>query len=166
MRVVRSFLKILRVTTKPTHIKEAASVELPRDAATIWSFMWDPASSVKTEESTELGVTLPGTLQGLGEIQVFITRTADGRVGSLQEVVELDPGRRAVTRSLNSSYRTYGALTIEVLGPSSCRLTQEFWVDLPPGLEVAWVRQYRDSFKRQLNLLMLRLSELAPTLPT
>ncbi|MBG0561347.1 hypothetical protein [Actinoplanes aureus] len=156
-----AFLKVIRTTTKPVQVKEAASVELRRDAAAMWSFMWDPASSVVIDETTEIGVTLPGSPHGVGEIQVFIQRTAGGRRGVLHEVVELEPGRRAVTRSLASAVPAFGALTIESLGPGSCRLTQEHWVDLPAGVPVALVQECRDSCQRELRKMMSRLSELA-----
>ena len=95
-----SFLTILRTTTKAVRVKEAGSIDLPRNAAVMWSFMWDPASSVEIDEEAEIGTTVPGSPRGLGEIQVVIRRTAQGREGVLHEVVELEPGRRAVTRSL------------------------------------------------------------------
>jgi hypothetical protein len=110
-----AFLKITRTTTKPVQVNEAASVELPRDASAMWSLMWDPASSAEIIGG-EMGVTLPGSPRGLGEIQAFIRRTADGREGLLHEVVEFEPGRRAVTRSLAAGYPAYSTLTIESLG--------------------------------------------------
>jgi hypothetical protein len=161
MRAMRTRLVIVRTTAKAIQVKEAASVELPQDASAVWSFMWDPASSVKLSETTEIGITLPGSPQGVGEIQAVIERTANGRTGNLHEVVEFEPGRYAVTRSLVSAYPSYGALTIEPLGPASCRLTQEFWVDIPADVPVATVRDVRDGCKDVLRRMIFRLTELA-----
>jgi hypothetical protein len=158
---VRSRLRIVRTTAKPVQVKEAASVELPQDASAVWSFMWDPASTVKLFGTTEIAVTLPGSPPGLGEIQAFIERTTNGRVANLHEVVEFEPGRRAVTRSLVSAIPEYTTLTIEPLGPASCRLTQEFWADIPAGVPVATVRPIRDGYRKVLRTLVLRLTELA-----
>ena len=128
--------------------------------------MWDPASSVEIDEETEIGTTVLSSPRGLGEIQVVVRRTAQGREGVLHEVVELEPGRRAVTRSLVSLYPSFGALTVEPVGPASCRLTQEFWLDLPAGVPVALVRDTRKGCRQELHRLLSRLSELAPGLPT
>lgn len=161
------FLRIIRTTTKPIQVREAASVELPREAAVMWSFMWDPASSIEFDETVETGVTLPGTPAAeVGEIQAFIRRTANGREASLIEVLELEPCRRAVTHSLTAWCSEYHVLTIEPLGPGSCRLTQEFWADLPAGIPRAAVREWQSNSKHRLRGLMERLSELAPRIPT
>ena len=158
MRIRR---RILRVTANPVRVKEAASVELPQGAPAVWSFMWDPASCVKLFETTEIGVTLPGSPKGVGEIQVTVDRTDHGRVGNLHEVVEVEPGRRAVTRSLVSGCPSWGALTIESLRPDACRLTQEFWADIPAGVPVETVHQLHDDYKKMLGVMMRRLAELA-----
>jgi hypothetical protein len=123
--------------------------------------MWDPASCVKLSEATELGVTLPGGQRGVGEVQATINRTPNGRVGNLHQVVEFDPGRRAVTRSLVSWFPSWAALTIEPLGPDACRLTQEFWADVPAGVPVETVQHVRDGITDMLREMMRRLAELA-----
>ncbi|WP_328475265.1 hypothetical protein OHA21_18310 [Actinoplanes sp. NBC_00393] len=43
--------KVVRTTTKPVQVKEAASVELRQDAAAMWAFMWEPASTVALDEA-------------------------------------------------------------------------------------------------------------------
>jgi hypothetical protein len=158
------FWKIMRTTARPIRVEETAAVELPRSATTMWSFIADPASTVEFDESTEVGVILPGSPSGLGEIQVFIQRTAGGRIGSLLEVIEFEPGRRAVTRTLDSPNR-YGTVTVEPLGPDRCRLTQRLGVDVPAGAPAGHVRMYHEAYKQQLRSMMARLTELAPGLP-
>jgi hypothetical protein len=156
--------KIMRTTAQPTRVEEAATVELPRSAATMWSFIADPASTAEFDESTEVGVILPGSPLGLGEIQVFIQHTDGERTGAVLEVIEFEPGRRAVTRTLDSPSR-YGTITVEPLGPGRCRLTQKFSVDVPAGAPAALVRMYHEGYKQQLRTMMARLTELAPGLP-
>ncbi|MCY1137160.1 SRPBCC family protein [Actinoplanes sp. Pm04-4] len=153
-----ALFKITRITTKPVQVREAASVELARDAEAVWSFMWDPASAVRLNDM-ESGVLLPSRPRGLGEIQVFIQRTSAGRVGHLHEVVKFEAGRYAQTRNLSSAYPAYGALTIDPLGPGACRLTQEFWVDLPKGAPVSDVRDIREGIKYELRTLMSKLPD-------
>lgn len=155
---------MIRVTTRPVQVRETATVDLPQSAEATFSFMWDPASSLKLSDSVEVAVALPGR-EGVGEIQAFVERTPAGRMGVLHEVVELGPGRRAVTRSLVSWCPSWGALTIEAIGPDSCRLIQEFWADVPAGVQVGIDKQLRDEFRRRLESMMLRLSEWAARRP-
>ncbi len=164
IRRVPAFLKIMRITTEPTLISQAASVELPQSVAAMWSFMWDPASSTRLSPEVEAGFTLPGSPSGVGEVQVFVHRSSAGRAIQALEVIELEPSRRAVTRSLGTDYPSYGILTVEPAGPNSCRLTQEFRLTLPTGTPVTTVRHARDQYERQLRTLTTRLAALAPHL--
>jgi hypothetical protein len=95
---------------------------------------------------------------------VFLRRSPTGRSVQALEVIELEPLRRAVTRSLDTAYPIYGTLTIESLGPDSCRLTQEHRVTLPTGTPVATVRHARDLYTRTVRNLTNRLAVLAPHL--
>ncbi|UQU67583.1 SRPBCC family protein [Couchioplanes caeruleus] len=158
-----AFLKITRTTTRASRVRETGSVELPQAAATMWSFLSDPASSTKLNQA-ELGVTLPGSPQGLGEIQVAVFGTGNGRHARVHEVVELEPGRRAVTRSLTTTFPAYSVLSIEPTGPESCRLTQEFWVDVPAGIALDTVRAVKHNCHQELRTMMNLLSEVAPGL--
>lgn len=153
---------MIRVTADPVRVHEMATVDLPVDAETAFTFMWDPASTRTLFDSTEVAVSLPGCGQvgGVGEIQAFVERTPEGRIGLLHEVVEMTFGRRAVTRSLTYP-PTWGALTVEPLGPGSCRLTQEFWVDLPAGVPPGTDRTLREQFRRRLHALAVRLGAWA-----
>jgi len=158
---VRTRLRVVRTTAEPVQVRETASVELRQGASAVWAFMWDPASSVKLFETTDIGVTLPGIPQGVGEIQAFVERVENGRTGNLHEVVELERGRRAVTRSLASWYPSWSVLTIEPLGPDACRLTQEFRADIPAGVLAGTIQDVRDEYRDVLRRMMGRLTELA-----
>ena len=65
--------------------------------------VWRPETSVLVSDDCVMAFSVPGTPhRQVGEIQCHVMRTVDGaQVGSLLEVVELDPGRRAVTVSLS-----------------------------------------------------------------
>jgi hypothetical protein len=152
----RSRLRIVRVTTSPIQVRETASVDLPRDAETVWSFMWDPASSLELNDA-EVAAALPGK-RGLGEIQAFVHPGPGGRAGFLHEVIEFDPGRRAVTRSLVGWCPNGTVLTIEPLGPDWCRVRQEFWADFPAGVAPEMEPQQRRQYRQRLDLLMHRLA--------
>ncbi|MDG4803918.1 SRPBCC family protein [Micromonospora sp. WMMD980] len=143
----------------PVRVHETTTVDLPVNAETAFSFMWDPASTRTLFDSTEVAVTLPGR-SGVGEIQAFVQRTPEGRLGILHEVIEMEQGRRAVTRSLMYP-PTWGALTVEPLDPGSCRLTQEFWADLPAGVLAGTDRALRDQFRQRLHELAARLGAWA-----
>lgn len=163
---VFSVLKIVRVAAHPTQVTRAATVDLPRSPAVVWSFMAGPASATQFMEGIEAAVRFPGSPRGLGEIQVFLQRTASGRDIVAAEVIEFEENRRAVTRSLSAGYPSYGVLTVEPLGSDSCRLTQEFRVFLPAGTAVATVRHVRDHLTATLHTQMTRLAQLAPDLPS
>lgn len=164
---MRTRRRLVKVTTKPVHVRETASVDLPQNAEAVFSFMWDPASSLHLNDAVEVAVALPGR-RGLGEIQAFVERTPNGRFGVLHEVVEFDPGRRAVTRSLVGVCPTWAALTVEPRGAGACRLTQEFWADVPAGVQAGIDTQLRESFRQRLQAITVGLGEWAaqPSSPT
>ncbi|MET7469128.1 hypothetical protein ACFYON_17570 [Micromonospora sp. NPDC005686] len=155
---------MIRVTTTPVQVRETATVDLPTSAEAAFGFMWDPASSVAMHDSVELGVTLPGP-EGVGEIQAFVHRTPTDRMGVIHEVVEMEPGRRAVTRTLTAGCPSGGVLTVVPLGPDSCRLTQEFWLELPAGMPAGTDRQVRDEYRTRLAELTRRLAAWAAHAP-
>ncbi|MFI5930691.1 hypothetical protein [Actinoplanes sp. NPDC051494] len=140
-------------------------MELPRSAEVMWAFMASAASSVELQDDTESGVTLPGSPEGLGEIQVFIHQDGDVRWASAIEVVEFEAGRRAVTVGMGYELPAYVGLTIDPLGPDSCRVPQDIRIDFPPGSPVAEVRQRREGCQASLRSSVSRLVELAPGLP-
>jgi hypothetical protein len=77
---------------------------------------------------------LPGSPDGLGEIQAFVQHGPTGRSGAMLEVIDFETGRRAVTRDLTSAYPGGGELVIEPLGHDACRVTQMHCAQLPAGV--------------------------------
>ncbi|WP_157547392.1 hypothetical protein [Micromonospora aurantiaca (nom. illeg.)] len=141
------------MTTTAVQVRETATVDLPTSAEAAFGFMEDPASLEVLDDSIEIGVTLPGP-KGVGEIQAFVHRSPDGRLGIMHEVVEVEPGRRAVTRTLTSGYSSGGVLTVVPLGPDSCCLTQEFWAELPAGVLVGVDAQLRHEYRTWLAVVV------------
>ena len=145
---------LAKLTTEPTRVTESVTVDLGRPADEVFAVMWDPASPLG-DPTFETGFTLPGTpSQAVGEVQVQVRRDAEGRrVVQALEVVELEHGRRAVTRTVTSGGAGGGTLTVDPLSPSSCRLTQEVHVDLPALVLAALVAETRASVQAFLDRL-------------
>ena len=125
--------------------------------------MWDLAKQFALHGTVEMADTFPGTpVERVGEIQIFVNKDKDGRRwGSMLEVVELEPERRAVCRSLAEATPAWSVLTVEALGSEACRLTQGFWADLPAGVPMKYVRELRRHHKEGLQSMTRRLSDLA-----
>lgn len=75
----------------------------------LWRLVWDPATSTLVLDQVVSAFTVPGTpAWKVGEMQMHIVAGADGTlVGMIEEVVELGPGHRAVTRSLPPRRRAH-----------------------------------------------------------
>ena len=139
---------LVRCTVEPTTIRDSVTLEVATSADEAWRFMWDPASAPLWAP------TVPGTPErSPGEVQVFVRRAHPEapRTAGLIEVVELEEGRRAVTRSLASAFPTGGALRIEPVASAVCRVTQELGTDLPAGTAVTTVDAVRDGMRAELE---------------
>jgi hypothetical protein len=93
----------------------------------------------------------------LFKISRITTKPVQVREAASVELAQFEAGRYAETRNLSSAFPAYGALTIAPLGLGACRLTQEFWVDLPKGAPVSDVRDIRDGIEYELRTLMSKL---------
>ena len=76
----------------------------------LWDLVWDPATSPLVLDEVVAAFTLPGTpARQVGEMQVHIVAGEGGTlIGMIEEVVEVGPGYRAVTRV--QIHRTTGNL--------------------------------------------------------
>ena len=150
---------LVKLTAEPVQVREQASVELPKPASEMWSWIWDASSNVDLFDAA-LAVSLPGTPRGVGEVQVVIPRPEHNRIASVHEVVHLEPERRAVTRNLISGYPSGGELLVDSIGPEACRITQAFTAELPTGTQVAWIDELRETLRTALETMMRRMVEL------
>lgn len=150
---------LVKCTAEPVQVRVEASVELPRPAADLWSWMWDASSSIDLLDA-ELATSLPGTPRGLGEVQVVIHQREHNRMAYVHEIVAFEPERRAVTRSLVAGHPAGGELLIDSIAPGACRVTQAFTADLPAGTQVASIDDLRETLKEALATMMRRLVEI------
>jgi hypothetical protein len=157
---------IMKVTVHPVRLEDSVSVDLPRSTTEVWAFMEDPATTVALFETTEAAATLPGSPAGAGEILVAIEASERGRLANSSEVTELDVGRRVAYRSLSTWHPSGGEMSLEPLGPESCRLTQRLWADMPAGVCAKSVRTARKANRERLQEMTRRLAELAANTPS
>lgn len=99
-------------------------VDIDATVERVWAFVEDPANVHVLQPEAVSACWLPGlpgadgNAVGVGAVQATLLRSADGTVGMLNEVVEHEPGRRAVTRRLASG------LPAEDADPPALHLTQ------------------------------------------
>jgi hypothetical protein len=137
---MRTRRRWVRVLVEPVRVEESVTFEVPRGAVEVWDFMWDPQSLHVIEQEVTYAGTLPGTPAGqVGEVQVSMHHTGLERQLTALEVVAMEPGRMAMTRTLTAALPSGGRLDVEPTGEHSCRLTQSFHTDVPAGVEASYV---------------------------
>ena len=117
--------RVAAQTAPPTAtVRASAQVAIPRPAGLVWEVVERPESSVLLLDNITAAFWLPGTPVGeVGAVQCDILRTGtDGRVGVLHEVVELDPGRRAVSKSLSMELQHWGETEVIPTDTNGCVL--------------------------------------------
>lgn len=94
------------------------------DPAQLWQLVWDPATSPLVLDHVVAAFTVPGTPAGrVGEMQMHIVEGPMGTlVGMIEEVVQLGPGYRAVTRSRSVVRPTTSTTTALPLDKKGCVL--------------------------------------------
>lgn len=114
--------------TQTSTISAVVTVEVARPAAEVWAFIEDPASQAMLSEDVLSGVRMPGTPRGVGEVQAFVSQENGRLRGSMLEILEYEPGVRALTRDLRKDLpanvvemRT--ATEVQELSPNRARLT-------------------------------------------
>ncbi|MGN6752465.1 MAG: hypothetical protein ACTHJJ_07915 [Intrasporangium sp.] len=100
------------------------SVPIIRRAADVFAFIEDPASQLLLEDEVVAAVRMPGTGPGVGEVQVFLHATPEGRSIRSLEVLEYEPSTRVLVRSLDplpaGMLEATTELSISADGPDSC----------------------------------------------
>ena len=137
---MRTRRRWVRVLTAAVRVEESIAFEVPRSAEEVWDFMWDPQSLFVIEPDVTYAGTLDGTpARQVGEVQVSMHRTGLERQLTALEVVAMEAGRTAMTRTLTANLPSGGRLDIEPTGERSCRLIQRFHTDVPAGVEAGYV---------------------------
>lgn len=158
MRTEREKIDFL---VRPESVVDSMTVDLACSAEEAYAFMWDPQSTFLLEDDVVHAVTLPGTpARQVGEIQVSVVRGKNGLLeGRMLEVLEVEPGRRATSRSLISGLEARQILEVEPLTESTCRVSQHFGCKLEAGTMADTVSQVRQGHRRILDRLGRRLVE-------
>ena len=129
------------------------------DADRLWRLVWDPATSPLVFDHVVSAFTLPGTPAGqVGELQMSVVTCHDGTlIGTVEEVVELGPGYRAVTRSRSSTVPASATTLILPLDQGGCVLRYRIEHLVPADTADAARRDYQEFIRRYLS----RVRELA-----
>ncbi|WP_182112724.1 MULTISPECIES: hypothetical protein [unclassified Actinotalea] len=107
----------------PFRVERVATIAAP--AADALRVLVDPASTPAIEGPDTFTVLVPGRPVGaVGERRCFVRPVGAGAAlsGSLQEVVEVDPGRRWASVDLSGSMRLRRSVTAEPVSPDTCLL--------------------------------------------
>ncbi|WP_043498296.1 SRPBCC family protein [Georgenia sp. SUBG003] len=139
-------------------VEVSASVDVRASRQSVWSLIKPAENGPLLSPHIVRGFHVPGTPEGVGEIQGFIT-VHDGRkhfVGI--ELVAEVPEQLAVTRVLgtldDASRSTYALADI----PGGCRFEQRERFTVPPGVDrTALVRHHQDV----VDLLAQRVKHVA-----
>ena len=116
-------------------IEVSASVDISATRQSVWSLIKPAENGPLLSPHILRGFHVPGTPEGVGEIQGFLT-VHDGRRHVVAiELVEEIPGELAVTRVLgtldDASRSTYALSDV----PGGCRFEQRERFTVPPGLD-------------------------------
>lgn len=137
----------------------SAQVPIARPAGEVWERAWDPTTSVAIDESTTSAFVLPGTpMRSVGEVQCEVKRLPNGGLyGSLTEIVELEWGRRAVTKSLTMPSEDRMITEVIPVGEAGCVLRHSHTLHAvaPDALAAhqASVQAYVDRIKELLEAI-------------
>jgi hypothetical protein len=150
---VRSRRYLAKLLVKPLELRESVTVVLPAPADEVWDLMWDPRNNSVFNPDHELGVHVPGTpLQEVGELQLLASKDAQGRrTVHLIEVVDIEPGRRAVTECTGCGHESGAVLDVVPLTEDSCQVTQVQWHVLPTGSFARLVEPNRAVLRKGLD---------------
>ena len=148
----------------PVTVSEQVTVKA--DADRLWRLVWDPATSPLVFDHVMSAFTLPGTPAGkVGEMQMHVVACQDGTlVGTIEEVVELGPGYRAVTRSRSSTVPATSTTLILPLDQGGCVLRFRLDHLVPADTATAARGDYQDSARRYLSRVR-ELAEASPATP-
>lgn len=80
-----------------THVEVVRSIEIAGSREDVWTLVWAPEYMPLLDDEVVEAYTVPGTPRGeVGERQCSVRLTAGERVETVAEVIDCDPGRRAV----------------------------------------------------------------------
>jgi len=140
-------------------LKDGAAIEVPASAEEVWDFIEDPRSTpVLQGDPRAFSFPIPGTPTGVGGLSCsFAPGPLGGLAGTVSEVVEVDPGRRRVTRVVSGTMPVTAVTEVTPIGPDMCRLRREFETQVlrreAPDMRgparrgtLSWLARVRDHF--------------------
>jgi carbon monoxide dehydrogenase subunit G len=140
-------------------LKDGAAIEVPASAEEVWDFIEDPRSTpVLQGDPRAFSFPIPGTPTGVGGLSCsFAPGPLGGLAGTVSEVVEVDPGRRWVTRVVSGTMPVTAVTEVTSIGPDRCRLRREFETQVlrrdAPDMRgparrgtLSWLERVRDHF--------------------
>ena len=142
----------------PEIVEVSASVEIRASRRDVWSLIKPAENGPLLSPHIVRGFHVPGTPEGVGEIQGFIT-VHDGRehLVGIELVAEV-PGQLAVTRVLgtldDASRSTYALSDI----PGGCRFEQRERFTVPPGVARAALERHHQDL---IDVLVQRVRQVA-----
>lgn len=107
----------------------------------LWRLVWDPTTSPLVLDHVRSAFTVPGTPAGkVGEMQMHIVAGPNETlIGMIEEVVELGPGYRAVTRSRSAARPITSTTLILPLEHGGCVLRHTTELAVPAdAVEDIW----------------------------
>jgi hypothetical protein len=139
-------------------IEVSSSVEIAATRASVWALIKPAENGPLLSPHIIQGFHVPGTPEGIGEVQGFIT-VQDGRkylVGI--ELVNEIPGELAVTRVLGTLDDASRSTYVLSDTPSGCRFEQRERFTVPPGSDSAAVERHHQEV---VELLVHRVKAIA-----
>jgi len=143
----------------PPHvIRIEQGQEVPQSTDEVWALLTSVADAPLLYPTVERGFVVPGTPDGVGQQQCFISR--DGSVSSV-EVIEHRVGERAVFGHRTLPIRS----TIDLhAAAGACRVVLGLEVDVPAGsrIEASWEGRSRTELLATLRRLQAELGKRHP----
>lgn len=80
-----------------THVEVVRSIDIAGSPDDVWTLVWAPEYMPLLDDDVVEAYTVPGTPRGeVGERQCSVRLSAGERVETVSEVIDCEPGRRAV----------------------------------------------------------------------
>lgn len=142
---------VVRVLKKPQPQEHSTSLLVHGDPPAVWRDLMEPETSLQTTPSV-IAAGRWGAARGLGEVQCFMHRTADGSPAlTADEVIEYEHERRAVTQGLTHGLSGGSETTMKPVGPGSVRISIRSWQTMPAGTSAVVAKRADRALKENVE---------------
>lgn len=120
------------VTTRRIRLTADADCFVSASPEAVWQVIVDPRSSLVLDEDVIYAARLPDLPESVGEVRVFLSRSPEGTVATLNEVLTCEPPHRLVMRNMTSREVPMGEET-QITGypDGSSSVSIRVWMELP-----------------------------------